>query len=87
MACVSPSLADAAETISTLRYATRAKKVRTNPVIRMDPRELLILSLKREVRLLRMENHYLRHQVSMIYSNQKIFQFNLIKMIIAFFLN
>jgi hypothetical protein len=28
-----------------------------------DPRELLILSLKREVRLLRMENNYLRQQV------------------------
>ncbi|CAG2113931.1 unnamed protein product [Medioppia subpectinata] len=31
----------------------------------MDPRELLILSLKREVRLLRMENNYLRQQLNL----------------------
>ena len=39
----------------------------------MDPRELLILSLKREVRLLRMENNYLRQQVIKIFlENKKI---------------
>ena len=39
----------------------------------MDPRELLILSLKREVRLLRMENNYLRQQVIKIFlGNEKI---------------
>lgn len=64
IACVSAASEDANETISTLRYAARAKKVKTNPIVRMDPRELLILSLKREVRLLRMENIYLRQQVS-----------------------
>ncbi|XP_015784354.1 kinesin-like protein KIF12 isoform X2 [Tetranychus urticae] len=63
VACVSSSPEDASETINTLRYAARAKKVKTNPIVRMDPRELLILSLKREVRLLRMENIYLRQQM------------------------
>ena len=29
----------------------------------MDPREKLIVSLKREVKVLRQENHYLRQQV------------------------
>ncbi|XP_075744834.1 kinesin-like protein KIF12 isoform X2 [Rhipicephalus microplus] len=63
IACVSPSASNAHETINTLRYASRAKKVKTKPMIRMDPRELLILSLRREVRLLRMENSYLRQQL------------------------
>lgn len=66
IACVSPLPQDSSETINTLRYAMRAKKVKTNPIVRMDPRELLILSLKREVRLLRMENNYLRQQVRKI---------------------
>ncbi|KAL1442111.1 hypothetical protein MTO96_000007 [Rhipicephalus appendiculatus] len=47
IACVSPSASNAHETINTLR----------------TPRELLILSLRREVRLLRMENSYLRQQL------------------------
>ncbi|KAM7310664.1 kinesin-like protein KIF12 [Ixodes scapularis] len=63
VACVSPSASNAPETINTLRYASRAKRVKTKPMVRMDPRELLILSLRREVRLLRMENSYLRQQM------------------------
>ncbi|RWS04143.1 kinesin-like protein KIF12, partial [Dinothrombium tinctorium] len=65
IACISQNSQDASETINTLRYASRAKKVKTNPVVRMDHRELLILSLKREVRLLRMENNYLRQQLNL----------------------
>ncbi|XP_065281320.1 kinesin-like protein KIF12 isoform X4 [Dermacentor albipictus] len=63
IACISPSSSNAHETINTLRYASRAKRVKTKPMVRMDPRELLILSLRREVRLLRMENSYLRQQM------------------------
>ena len=65
IACVSCAPEDSNETISTLRYASRAKKVKTHPIVRMDPRELSILSLKREVRLLRMENNFLRQQLNM----------------------
>lgn len=64
IACVSPNYSDAGETISTLRYAARAKKVKTTPVVKIDPRELLILSLRREVRLLSMENNYLRQKIN-----------------------
>ena len=41
----------------------RAKKIKSKPVVKMDPREKLIVSLKREVKVLRQENHYLRQQV------------------------
>lgn len=65
IACISPSRANTSETLNTLRYASRAKRIKTKPIIRMDPREQLILSLKREVKLLRMENDFLRQQLNL----------------------
>lgn len=46
--------------MNTLRYAARAKKIRTKPIIVMDPREALILSLKREIKTLQQENEHLK---------------------------
>ena len=43
-----------------MRYAARAKKIKTKPLIIIDPREALILSLKREVNSLKMENEHLK---------------------------
>lgn len=60
IACVSPARSNLSETINTLRYAARAKKIRTKPIIIMDPREALILSLKREVNNLKAENDHLK---------------------------
>ncbi|XP_046916795.2 kinesin-like protein KIF12 isoform X1 [Dermatophagoides farinae] len=78
IACVSSLKCDSQETISTLRYASRAKRVRMNPVVQMDPRELLILSLKREVRMLRMENQYLRQNCHQMWSIQQPLQQSMI---------
>lgn len=55
-----------------MRYAARAKKVKTTPVVKIDPRELLILSLRREVRLLSMENNYLRQKINIPMSTNLI---------------
>ncbi|XP_071178813.1 kinesin-like protein KIF12 isoform X10 [Mytilus edulis] len=63
IACVTPSAYHVHETTNTLRYASRAKRIKSKPVIKMDPREKLILSLKREIKILRNENHYLREQL------------------------
>ncbi|XP_011153984.1 kinesin-like protein KIF12 isoform X2 [Harpegnathos saltator] len=60
IACVSPARSNASETLNTLRYAARAKKIFTKPIVVMDPREALILSLKREVGALQTENDHLR---------------------------
>jgi len=60
IACVSPAHYNHAETLNTLRYASRAKRIRTKPVIKMDPREALILSLKRDIHALQMENDHLK---------------------------
>ncbi|XP_050435822.1 kinesin-like protein KIF12 [Adelges cooleyi] len=60
VACVSPARSNTSETISTLSYAARAKKIKTKPVIVMDPREALIVSLRREMEALQSENDHLR---------------------------
>lgn len=61
IACISPAKSNLTETVNTLRYAARAKKIKTKPVVLMDPREALIISLKREVASLQSENHHLRN--------------------------
>lgn len=60
IACISPAKSNICETLNTLRYAARAKRIRTKPIIVMDPREALILSLKREVNTLKLENEHLK---------------------------
>ncbi|XP_021914834.1 kinesin-like protein KIF12 isoform X2 [Zootermopsis nevadensis] len=64
IACISPARSNVSETINTLRYAARAKKIRTKPIVVMDPREALILSLKREVNALQNENDHLRAAIN-----------------------
>uniref|UniRef100_T1IXE1 Kinesin-like protein n=1 Tax=Strigamia maritima TaxID=126957 RepID=T1IXE1_STRMM len=49
IACVTPAKSNLAETVNTLRYAARTKRIKNKPVIVMDPRETLILSLQREL--------------------------------------
>ena len=61
IACVSPAASSLAETLNTLRYAARAKKIRTQPFIIMDPKEAMILNLKKRVEVLGTENSQLRN--------------------------
>lgn len=63
IACISPSSYVVQDTLNTLRYAHRAKRIKNKPVVHMDPKEKLILSLKREIKLLRTENAYFRQQL------------------------
>ncbi|KAJ8731137.1 hypothetical protein PYW07_004301 [Mythimna separata] len=60
IACIAPTRSNLSETINTLRYAARAKKIKTKPIVKMDARDALILSLKREVAALQAENQHLR---------------------------
>eukprot|EP00957_Ditylum_brightwellii_P051264 3887218-Ditylum_brightwellii.AAC.1 len=50
---VSPALSNIRETTSTLRYASRAKRIRNKPVINEDPRDARIRELEAEVEQLR----------------------------------
>ncbi|RLO02731.1 hypothetical protein DYB28_013784, partial [Aphanomyces astaci] len=49
IACVSPSPVVIEDTLSTLNYATRAKNIQNKPTVQMDPKESLILGLRKEV--------------------------------------
>ncbi|XP_052753169.1 kinesin-like protein KIF12 isoform X1 [Galleria mellonella] len=60
IACIAPTRSNVSETINTLRYAARAKKIKSKPIVKMDARDALIMSLKREVEALQAENQHLR---------------------------
>lgn len=66
IANISPASAYAEETMSTLNYATRAMNIKNKPIIKVDNKEQIIFNLKREINLLKMENEYLKDQVSRI---------------------
>ncbi|KAF3420365.1 hypothetical protein E2986_00290 [Frieseomelitta varia] len=53
IACVSPSDVDAEETLSTLRYAARARCIKNKPVINEDPKDALLRQYQLELQRLR----------------------------------
>ncbi|XP_058796062.1 osmotic avoidance abnormal protein 3-like [Phymastichus coffea] len=53
IACVSPSDADAEETLSTLRYAARARCIKNKPVVNEDPKDALLRQYQLELQRLR----------------------------------
>ena len=57
---MSPALYNLQETIKTLRYASRAKKIENRLVVKIDPREELILQLRTQLRMSQAEVKYLR---------------------------
>ncbi|TFK00395.1 Kinesin-like protein KIF12 [Platysternon megacephalum] len=63
VACISPSSRCLTETLRTLRFAGRAKKVTTKPVAHRVSREKLLQSLEQEIQTLREENLSLRQQL------------------------
>ncbi|XP_074976997.1 kinesin-like protein KIF12 isoform X12 [Caretta caretta] len=63
VACISPSSRCLPETLHTLRFASRAKKVTTKPVAQRVSREKLLQSLEQEIQALREENFSLRQQL------------------------
>jgi len=53
LATISPAAANYAESLSTLRYAARARKVQNRAVVNEDPSTLLIRHLQQEISLVR----------------------------------
>ncbi|XP_054009546.1 LOW QUALITY PROTEIN: osmotic avoidance abnormal protein 3-like [Hylaeus anthracinus] len=53
IACVSPSDVDAEETLSTLRYAARARCIKNKPVVNEDPKDALLRQYQLELQRLR----------------------------------
>ena len=63
VACVTPSSSHREETLNTLQYATRAKRIENRPQIQQDNRQSEASLLKQENAVLRNENEYLRSMV------------------------
>lgn len=53
IACVSPSNADGDETLSTLRYAARARCIKNKPIVNEDPKDALLRQYQIELQRLR----------------------------------
>jgi hypothetical protein len=49
IACVSPADVNGDETLSTLRYATKAAIIRNRPTVNVDTQAALIAQLKKQV--------------------------------------
>ena len=60
VACVSPAASYCEETLNTLMYATRAKRITNKPRMQTDPHTAMLTSMRQEIELLRNENEYLR---------------------------
>ncbi|XP_045460212.1 chromosome-associated kinesin KIF4 isoform X3 [Harmonia axyridis] len=55
VACVSPADYNIDETLSTLRYADRARKIKNKPIINQDPQTAQINELKKTVKMLQLQ--------------------------------
>ncbi len=51
IACVSPADSNMEETLNTLRYADRARKIKNKPVVNLDPQAAELMSLRQQVSL------------------------------------
>ena len=49
IACVSPADSNMEETLSTLRYADRARKIKNKPIVNQDPQAAEIMRLRQLV--------------------------------------
>ena len=66
IAAISPASSNFDETLSTLRYANRAKNIKNKPKINEDPKDSLLREYKQEIEKLRQE--LLAHQASLVSS-------------------
>jgi kinesin family protein 3/17 len=53
IAAVSPAADNYDETLSTLRYANRAKNIKNKPKINEDPKDAMLRELQEEIKLLK----------------------------------
>merc|ERR1719290_390195 len=55
IACVSPADSNLEETVSTLRYADRARKIKNKPIVNKDPKAAELGRLRSEVQKLQLQ--------------------------------
>ncbi|XP_028322542.1 kinesin family member 4 [Gouania willdenowi] len=70
IACVSPADSNMEETINTLRYADRARKIKNKPIVNIDPRAAEMNSLKKQVQELKVMLLHARGGVAPVLSGR-----------------
>lgn len=60
-ACCSPAGSYLEETLNTLQYAARTRNIQNKPAVQVDPHEELVRELRREMKLLKMQNSQLHY--------------------------
>ncbi|GIY22561.1 kinesin-like protein KIF3B [Caerostris extrusa] len=53
IANIGPASFNLEETITTLRYANRAKNIKNKPVVNVDPKDAILLQFKQEISMLK----------------------------------
>ncbi|XP_035263716.1 chromosome-associated kinesin KIF4-like [Anguilla anguilla] len=71
IACVSPADSNMEETINTLRYADRARKIKNKPIINVDPRAAELQKLKQQVQELQVMLLHARGGVTPVLSGSE----------------
>ncbi|KAJ8337923.1 hypothetical protein SKAU_G00368890 [Synaphobranchus kaupii] len=71
IACVSPADSNMEETINTLRYADRARKIKNKPIINVDPRAAELQKLKQQVQELQVMLLHARGGVAPVLSGSE----------------
>lgn len=71
---ISPSFDNYEETLSTLRYADRAKRIVNNAVINEDPNAKIIRNLREELEMLKKELEKAKEQISTDALNDRLQQ-------------
>ena len=56
IACVSPADSNYEETLSTLRYADRARKIKNKPIVNQDPTMVEVMALRAQIQQLLASN-------------------------------
>merc|ERR1712179_110530 len=64
ISCASPADINVDETLSSLRYADRARKIKNKPIVNRDGKEAELNALRAENAHLKHENSSLRSQMS-----------------------
>lgn len=49
IACISPAESNFEESLNTLKYASRARRIKNKPVVNRDPQSALVNSLKQQL--------------------------------------
>lgn len=74
IACVSPADINREESLNTLRYADRARRIKNKPVVNRDPVAAQLSALRQQIAGLRAENNALKNALGGDAAAMAVFQ-------------